>query len=265
MRKLQRWVMLHQRLAVIILSVIYVCGISAFLEFQIPSWIVIVVLGILYFFSLLLIPTAINAWINEPLKTLFEQCDPYPLLREIHGIPMEKLSPQLRQTMTINYCVGLHNIGNYELAFATLSAFNIDNIPGVPPVTKVVYYNNLCAVCCCLEKFDEAEIWYTKMMHIYDGLPDNKLKKNLESAVLSTRIEHHCYAGEYEKALEILSTEKPKNRIGEVGLHMHLAVNYLALGKKDLARENLQFVIENGNKLYAVTKAKEILARLDAE
>lgn len=257
--------MLHQQIAVIILSVIYFCGIFAFLESPISPWIVIPVLGILYFFSLLIIPTAINAWIDKPLKALYEQCDPYPLLREIHGIPMEKLSPQLRQTMTINYCFALYHIGNYQLAFDTLSALNTAKIENVPPVTKIIYCSNLRMVCYGLKKYDEAEIWYTKMMQIYDGLPDNKLKKNLESTVRSTRIENHCYAGEYEKALEMLSIEKPKTRMGEVGLHTQLAVNYLALGKKDLARENLQLVIEKGNKLYSVTKAKELLARLDAE
>ena len=46
---------------------------------------------------------------------------------------------------------------------------------------------------------------------------------------------------------------------------MQLGENYLALGEKELARKNLQLVIEKGNKLYAVTKAKELLARLDAE
>ena len=65
--------------------------------------------------------------------------------------------------------------------------------------------------------------------------------------------------------MELLSTVKPKNLLGEVDLHMQLAQNYLALGEKDLARENLQFVIEKGNKLYAVTEAKELLAKLDAE
>jgi FimV-like protein len=46
---------------------------------------------------------------------------------------------------------------------------------------------------------------------------------------------------------------------------MQLGENYLALGEKDLARKNLQFVIEHGNKLYAVTEAKELLAKLDSE
>jgi FimV-like protein len=51
----------------------------------------------------------------------------------------------------------------------------------------------------------------------------------------------------------------------EVDVARIYAKAYLALGKPEFARENLQFVIENGNKLYAVTEAKELLARLDAE
>lgn len=265
MRKLQRWVMLHQRIAVIVLSVIYLCGIFAFLEFPISPWIVIPVLGILYLFSLLIIPTASTEWLQEPMKALQEQCDPYPLLRDLHGIPMGKLPDLHRQTITINYCFALYYIGNYQLAFDTLSSLNIDKHGGMIPVNKAVYYNNLSDNCRHLHKHEEAEIWYEKMMQIYNDLPDNNLKKNLEPAVLSARIDHHRYTGEYEKALELLGTVKPQNRIGEVDLHMQLAQNYFALGEKELARKNLQLVIEKGNKLYAVTKAKELLARLDAE
>ena len=266
MRKLQRWVMLHRITAFLILTVIYALGISAIND-MLPnySWIIGTVLAILYFLSLLTIATAPDAWLQEPLKALHEQCDPFPLLQEMHGLPMEKLSKLLRQTMIINYCVGLHYIGNHQLDYDTLSSINIDKHAGMLPVNKAIYYNNLSSVCHELQKQVEAEMWYTKMMQIYNDLPDNKLKRNLETAVQSAQANHYYYTGEHEKAMELLSTVKPKNLLGEVDLHMQLAQNYLALGEKDLARENLQLVIEKGNKLYAVTEAKELLAKLDAE
>ena len=266
MRKLQRWVMLHRIPSIIILSAIYIVGVFAVCDLlPIHPWISTIVLGVLFFLSILRIATIPDAWILEPLKELTEQCDPYPLLQEIHKISMEKLAEPLRQSMTINYCFALHYIGNYQLVLDTLSSLNIDKHGGMLPVNKAVYYNNLSAAYRCLQKHEEAEIWYTKMMQIYSDLPGNKLKKSLESVVLSAQIDHHRYTGEYEKAMELLNTVKPKNLLGEVGLHMQLAQNYLALGEKDLARENLQFVVDNGNKLYAVTEAKKLLAKLDAE
>jgi tetratricopeptide (TPR) repeat protein len=258
--------MLHRTTAFVILTVIYALGISAIND-MLPnySWITGTVLAILYFLSLLTIATAPDAWLQEPMKALYEQCDPYPLLREMHSLPMDKLSPLLRQTMVINYCVALHSVGNFQLAYDTLSSLNIDKHAGMVPLNKAVYYNNLCAECRCLNLHEEAEIWYTKMMQIYNDLPDSKPKRSMAPVVLFTRIDHHYYAGEYEKALELLGTVTPQNRIGEVDLHMQLGENYLALGEKELARKNLQLVIEKGNKLYAVTKAKELLAKLDAE
>ncbi|MBQ7939286.1 MAG: hypothetical protein IJ281_02800 [Clostridia bacterium] len=266
MRKLQRWVMLHRIPTFIILAIIYTTGAFSLNNLiSIPPWILGIALFILYLLSALIAIAAPDAWLQEPMKALHEQCDPYPLLREMHSLPMDKLSPLLRQTMVINYCVALHSVGNFQLAYDTLSSLNIDKHAGMVPLNKAVYYNNLCAECRCLNLHEEAEIWYTKMMQIYNDLPDSKPKRSMAPVVLFTRIDHHYYAGEYEKALELLDTVTPQNRIGEVDLHMQLGENYLALGEKELARKNLQLVIEKGNKLYAVTKAKELLARLDAE
>lgn len=264
MRKLTRWAATHQTLlftgSFVVFTLIAVCLACVW---SMPTW-----LGV----SIIIPPLVIIViWISaapilvmqEPLKVLNEQCDPYPLLQEIHAILPHKLPAQTRLTILINYCVGLHNVGNYQLAFDTLSSVHIDKTASMPPINKVVYYNNLTSICYLLQKHDEAAICYAKTLQIYNDLPENKLKKNLESALLSLRAEHHFYAGEYTQALELLNSIQPTCLLQEVSLSCQYAGIYMALGETDPARQKLQFILEKGNKLYAVATAEELLKQLD--
>ena len=183
-------------------------------------------------------------------------------IKEQQSYPGNNATKQIR---TINYALALRCIGEYDQAFALLSATNIDKNAGMPPAVKVVYYNNLMDLCMLMGKNQEAIIWYEKTAQIFHDIKPGKQKEKLRNTVESNRATWHFCKGEYELALQALSRVKIEDLNGRIENAMMYAHTYLALGEKERATKPLEFVAENGNKLYFATEAKELLAKMSME
>ena len=266
MEKINRWIAKHPGgCKAIIWVALVILGVWMQLELEAPIWLVVIVLaaGILVFFAA--IAAVGDALIKKPLETLKNQCEPYPLLEEVREQQSYPGNNATKQIRTINYALALRCIGEYDQAFALLSATNIDKNAGMPPAVKVVYYNNLMDLCMLMGKNQEAVIWYEKTAQIFRDIKPGKQKEKLRNTVESNRATWHFCRGEYELALQALSTAKIENLSDRIENAMMYARTYLAMGETEKAIKPLTFVEENGNKLYFATEAKELMAKINME
>lgn len=260
MNKFQHFVARYKFLSFFLL-VILACGIYSFLlmMLNVPIWGLIIVNLILVFVIYAYVEYSPEPIMRRALKELNDNCDPYPLLEETEKLLTYKNSEVLEQIILINHAVGHRSVGDYQKNLDILRMLNIDKTAGIQPIQKVVYYNNLMDACGLLEKYDEAEIWYSKMMLILGDIKNEKQLQALESAMQSATAFHHFCQKEYDKALQIMNEKKDVNRNNAIDNAMLYAKIATAMGDIDTAKKKLQFVIENGNRLYAVQEAKDLL------
>lgn len=264
MNKFQHFVAKHKFLSFFIL-IMLACGIYSFLlmMLNVPLVGIIIVNLLLVFVIYAYVEYSPEPIMRKALKELNDNCDPYPLLKETEKLLTYKNSEVLEQIILINHAVGHRSVGEYQKNLDILKTLNIDKTVGIQPMQKVVYYNNLMDACGMLEKYDEAEVWYSKMMLILADIKNEKQLEALESAMQSATAFHHFCQKEYDKALQIMREKKDINRNNAVDNAMLYAKIATAMGDIDTAKNKLQFVIENGNRLYAVQEAKERLAELN--
>lgn len=265
MRKLQQWVTTHQTFLLtgifLFFLAIAICFSGVLSLPVLPTILIVPPLVIL----VILISAAPIFVMKEPAQALQNGCDPYPLLQETEALLSYKLSRQIRPIMLINYSTGLRNAGQYQAALDTMLSIKIDKRNSLSPVNMILYYLNLTDICTQMQRYDDAAVWYERLMKTYNDLPENNVKKQMASLLLPAQAEQHLQSGQPSLALAVLESYRPTCLSMEVDVARIYAKAYLALGKPEFAREHLQFIIKNGNKLYAVTEAKDWLAQLDAE
>ena len=199
--------------------------------------------------------------LREPLEKLEQGCDPYPLLAEVE-IHMKKLPDSFQgQMIQINYALALVQTGSYEKALEVLQAVDMDKYPN--PIAKFIYYNNLCDLMTRLGRYPEADSWYRKSLEILDSMPNNRLKGRLDRTVEMNAIEALYRDQDYVGALRRLARIPCPTPRSVVDAALLAARCNLALEEWDKAREKLQYVIDNGNRLQCVTEARELLNNIN--
>lgn len=199
--------------------------------------------------------------LREPLEKLEQGCDPYPLLAEVE-IHMKKLPDSFQgQMIQINYALALVQTGSYEKALEVLEAVDMDKYPN--PIAKFIYYNNLCDLMTRLDRYPEADSWYRKSLEILDSMPNNRLKGRLDRTVEMNAIEALYRDQDYVGALRRLARIPCPTPRAVVDAALLAARCNLALEEWDKAKEKLQYVIDNGNRLQCVTEARALLETLE--
>ena len=264
MKKFNRWAATHKLLVALIFDVI-----------AMPVWthlllghtnagigLVIVVDSIILCTGALLGESCLIRLTKKPLSDFDDACDPYPLLEETEKLLACKPKGNMEQVTQINRLAALSALGKYDIVYDTLMSINIDKFARSLPMNKAVYYHNLASACDDLGRHEEASVWRTKMNMIYNDMPENKMKKSISTFILNSRAEELFYNGRYQEALEMRNSKGNQKLRYQVADAFAIAKIYIKLGDKEKARENLEFVIKNGNKLYAVTEAKELMKEL---
>jgi tetratricopeptide (TPR) repeat protein len=258
-----RWCAKHGRLVMFLWAVpISAIFWSYFLYLELPIWIVIL-------FTLFMIITAwgfVNSCARQLLlraeKSLREQCDPYPLLKETEDQLSYNRSQTYKQILLIDYCLALRNIGEYKKVLEQLETINIDKYAGTLPINKLVYYNNLTDIYLCMNALEKAEIWHNKSLQLLNDLKNKKQKKMFSTIIRHNSAEIAYYKQDYDKSFEILNNITETNMRDAVYKALFFAKIYIAQGKIDEAKLRLQFVVENGNKLIDMQIAKDLLANI---
>lgn len=257
------WVAMHRRLLLWLIVALVLFPLTAlFFYLDAPVFLIFVLETLLLLSLLITLNSAHGLSMNPALISLNTHFDPEPMLRITEKLLTGKLSDAARTDVLINHALALREMGELTAAKRILMGINVDKEAGILAHTKVIYYNNLSDILALLGEHDEAEIWYAKALKIYADMPENKIKRMLDTALRLATAEHHIRVGEYAKASQLLGTvklEKPSVRIQHALLRAELC-----LKKEDVesAKRLLSEIIEKGGKLYAVTQAKQHLANL---
>ena len=264
MEKLRRWAAKHVYLLLILLP----ASLTIVLACIPDEWIWGSLVGILLWSGMLCVllrcVTLRDRYLRKALDAMKNGCDPYPLLQETQEQLTYPGPKSGKQIMAINYALALRERGEYDEAQNLMESINIDKHAVVPAV-KLVYYNNRMDICALTGRFAEAVIWYEKTAQIFRDLRPGKQKEQLRKAVEANRATWHFCKGEYEQALRVLGQAKPENMNERIENAMMFARTYLAMGEPEKAKKPLRFVVENGNKLYFATEAKEFLEKINTE
>ena len=264
MSKFSKWVAKHHTLCNILALI---AGIAVLVLLK---WAGIhpVLAFVLYFVSIFLLMWMTNLIVLYPMIKLSasvgDSNDPYPLLEVCEFLQSCKLGNQIKTIALVNYSAMLRNIGRYYQAQEILTSIDPKKLPN-PKVNKFVYYNNLADICFLLGELDEGSSWYEKTKEAYAEIP-LKIRNNLRSNFFASLESQQAYCQKnYQKVLDELSKADETKLVHKIDNSILRAKAYVALGRTDEAKRELNFVIENGNKLYAVTEAKKLLKELENE
>ena len=95
--------------------------------------------------------------LNEAMKALNIQCDPFPMLLDTEKLLNYKHNDANRLMIVINHCVGLRNVGRYTEAYKILQENYCVYNPKIPTIHKIVYCNNMADICRLLGKVEGAQ------------------------------------------------------------------------------------------------------------
>lgn len=263
MYKLQHFIAKH-KLASFLTITIIVCMVytSLLMQLNVPTWGLILVNLVLGFIVYAYVEYSADPIMKKASQELDDNCNPYPLLEETEKLLSYKNSEVVKQIILINHAVALRSIGDYQRNLDTLQALNIDKKAGMLPMNKVVYYNNLMDACGLLGKYEEADVWYSKMMLIHADITNQKQLESLEYTMQMAKVFHFYCNQDYEKALQLMQEIRPKTNQSAVEHAISYARIAIALEDRETAKQKLEFVVENGNLLYAVTEAKQMLGEI---
>lgn len=263
MNRIQHLVAKYKTVSFIILT-IFLCGVYSIVLLQInaPMWLMFIINLVLAFIIYAYVEYSPDPIMRTALKALNDECNPYPLYEETAKLLTYKNSIVVQQIILMNHAVALRSMGEYQRNLALLKELNIDKAAGMPPVNKVVYYNNLMDAYGLLEQYTDAKIWYHKMLQIYGDIKNPKQLEQLQRAVTCANIFYAYCDKNYEKALELLNEMPFTDMKSSIDHAMLYAKTALAMGDTKTAKAKLEYIVRNGNKLYAVKEAQEMLCQM---
>jgi len=196
---------------------------------------------------------------------LTERCDPtllYWQTKEVLDGP--KFQYISRGLIAIDHGVALSSRGQKERNLQLLASFTEADIKRLGKYLSVQYYHNLSSAYHNTGDFENAEIYYQKMLEAYEVIREKKTAQRIYGDFLPrAEATHLRRLGEYEKAAEILREVKCVTVYDKVWNAFQLAECDRNLGRLAEAREKLRYVAENGNKLYIAEEAKTLLAAMN--
>lgn len=249
-RRFSRWIMLG-----VILLFVYLLKLLG-----VPVWVLVTLYIGLMLLSFVIIETYPPLIVqSKAVETYFNDCDPFPLLKLSRELLSSKISPSAKFPVTLNYCVALRGIGEYQKAFDCLMELNIDALPEGANGVKFICYNNLGDTCMMLENFPEASSYYHKALEIFPLILNEQEKDHLMQIHNGIQADL-CYINkDYKRSSEFLEAIESNQKESLVSYALANAKNYIKLGNFEKATEKLEFVIANGNKLFAVVEAKKLM------
>lgn len=244
--------------AVLFAMTVYLAGLSYI------SFLTIYIVDLVIWFAVgRFIAIAPAKLLEEPLHIMDQRCDPYPFLEECTR-QLERSKPGSQQQLTqINQATALRMLGENHRVVQILEELNIDRFPDSTPFVKYVYYNNLSDVLFAQDRDAEAMIWHKKAMQIYRDLPTAQAEKFYGQSMHLSQAQVLLRQGEYEDALKKVTWMKCTTPRHLLNAAMIASRCHIALGEPEKAREKLEYIVKNGNKLHIVREATDLLESLN--
>lgn len=260
MRGLQMFCIKHRKLANVFAMLFFafpIGFITGLLNWPVYVGVALAVISVLI--AMIWVSAAPAAYALPALKKLNDECDPYPLLEVCDEI-IKYAQPKTDILIArINRCVALSCIGEYEKNLRELQDIRIDSLVGTVAQTKFIYYNNLASAYISLGDNVTAEIWYNKSAELLDAIKNQKIKEQMTDTHRFSKAQLLISAGKAEEGLELLNGVKARDIKMRVSLALSSAEANIKLKRYELAKPALEYVIANGNRLYAVVEAKKLL------
>lgn len=266
-RKINLWLATHQTLSTVLFSFLMV-GLYFFLDLAV---------GILWWGNLLIVLAMAFAWcfyvvtrkaalMNGALSYLSEDCDPRPMLELLGDILKYKSSPAVRELDLMNYANYLIMLDGYEeKGRDMLLRLDIDKYYANQPFARLSYYGIISAI--EYERADANASLHLKMAEdILKAECERSKRMNITLSEIAKTIEITKAIYEEKdlrRAIELIGERESKTLFEKVGDAHLLGECYIGLGEAEKAREQLKFVLENGNKLSLVSSAKKMLEGLE--
>lgn len=264
MKSVYRWIASHSGLCKVLLFLL----LSAFTFYAATlehiSFVSIYLLDLLVWFVVgRFIATAPLKLLREPMDAMQHQCDPHSLMEETQRQLGTGISGPYRQQLQLNYAVTLRLLGEFRKALEILEDINIDKFSGTAPSTKYAYYHNLCDLNYILGRKEEARVWHRKIRQLYNDLPNPMIRQELAPTYELMEAEILYYEADPSEALQKVSRIPLPHKIMVLDAALLAAKCHIALEEPEKAREKLQYVIDQGNKLHIVQEALALLETLN--
>lgn len=239
-------------------------GISpVFYEFPILIFLYFFITIILFYYAIQFLLGSRIKKINRILNTDY---DPLVYINAYENI-IEQLTTMKKPVNVdyyrINLSSGLIAAGRYDEAYHALDKCKLSNSSRIGKIMKAVYYNNLCSVCQKLGRLDEAEYNSDCLAGCMAALSPKDLKKYSKHFDL-TRYGVNIANGNFDNAESFYNDvfDQAANNYEKVNAKFNLGKVYLHFGDTARAKEEFEYVVSHGNKLYIVEEAKEFLIQL---
>ncbi|MBQ4556562.1 MAG: tetratricopeptide repeat protein [Clostridia bacterium] len=253
----------NNRFVSFIILALLLCGIYSCIMLNIDAslWILIVGNMLILLFAYVFPYSCTTKLLQAVVDELNNNCDPYPLLDETRRQLERVKEGSEQQLLMTNQCAALISIGEYQKGIDLLTSINIDKYSTTPAILKFIYYNNLASCYWHIDDIENAVTLNKKAIAIYNDLPDTKEKHFFTYAVKDCQASVLFSEGKYDEALKLLEEAPIENASARISNTYARAEIYMKKGEIEIARNLLNYVIANGNKLYSVVRAKEMLEK----
>ncbi len=198
---------------------------------------------------------------------LTQQCNPDAYIEETQKL-LDKAAKRGQtgntSVLRINLKVGLVAAGRFEEALAVMpypTLFKNDRIGRIISVT--LHHNNFVTLL-ALGNMEQAAL---ELANLHDSLKALTGDKHYKMALHHSQLDDIRFKminGHFENAENAYRNvfDKAKSNIERVSAMLRLGETYQHYGRNEEAREAFEYVVAHGNKLHAVTSAKERLASM---
>lgn len=221
--------------------------------------------GVIVWAIILFIVNFLSAWVVEsvllegPLKVLDNYCDPDDFYNMTKELLSYKLKGRKRLVILMDYSTALSAKGEYEEACSILESIDSAKLSQGAAHILMIYNYNLACMYMNLERYEEARPLFEVTEQFYNCLKEGKFKSSWAIIAENAKLFNHYCKGEYAETLRYEQDVENAPLRQKVSRSFTFAKAYLALGENEKAREKLNFVLVNGNRLHIVKLAKQLL------
>ena len=196
-------------------------------------------------------------YMKKAQSSLYEECDPYPMMSEIK-LYLECVGRRVNKSgMTLTYGMMQALTGEYRDAEATIKSIDVGESSTLPAGAKAGVLYDLAALYCMMNLRALAVEYYDRAKALFNTAPDRIRYKMDFSGPTDGEIEF--YKGNTDAALGILEAIRPDNRFHETTKRFALAKVHYMLGNKDRALEEFRWVADNGGRLARAKESRDIV------
>lgn len=222
----------------------------------------LIAMGVMFLTSMLL-KKYHSSYMKKAERSLYDECDPYPMLDELH-LFIECAGKRVNKSgLTVTLGMMLALIGDYENAEKTLRSVNVGENSPLPDAAKAGVYYDFSALYCAMNLPEHAIDCYDKAKEFFAASPESIRYKMTFNGPTDAEVE--CYKGNTSAALGILDAISPENLLQEVTKAFTLAKVHYIVGERGTAKSEFSWVAKNGGRLALAKESEQIAAAIKEE